>query len=179
MSTREPPRAAVSSETGAPPPPRRERGAPDDRAAGGPNAATAAVVPGPVIVAPSARRPTPAVSGAGRRGRPEPTAAPGGRDSLPLVLRVLAWVVALPLSLAIVGLPARKLGYLSSQRLLDVFVESGTGRLVPLAVVVVLWGLVTAMLVTLLVEGGRHWMLRRRAAAAQDRRPNGSTRRGS
>jgi hypothetical protein len=145
-------------------------------------AATADVSPAPVVVAP---RPAPAAvaSGSRRRVRAEETASLEGRDSLPLVLRVLAWVVALPLSLAIVGLPARKLGYLSSQRLLDVFVESGTDRFVPLAVVVVLWGLVTAVVVTLLVEGGRHWMLRRRrhrtAPVAQDRSRAGSGRRGT
>jgi len=89
--------------------------------------------------------------------------APDGRtrENLPLVLRVLAWVVALPLGLAIVGFPARKAGVLSSQDLLDVIVERDLGRFVPLVVVVLLWALVSAVLVTIFVDGGRRLMLRR------------------
>jgi uncharacterized integral membrane protein len=79
-----------------------------------------------------------------------------------LPLRVLAWVVALPLGLAIVGLPARKAGYLSSQKLLDVIVKSDMARFVPIVVIIVLWAVVSAVLVTLFVEGGRRLMLRRR-----------------
>jgi hypothetical protein len=83
---------------------------------------------------------------------------------------VLCWVIALPLGLAIVGLPARKAGYLSSQKLLDVIVKSDLSRFVPIIVIILLWALVSALLVTLFVEGGRRLMLRRRRnAAASDR----------
>ena len=72
-------------------------------------------------------------------------------------------VIAIPLGLALVGIPARKAGYLSSQKLLDIVIERNLDRYVPLAVIVVLWALVTALLVQLLVEGG-DWLMRRRQA---------------
>jgi len=77
--------------------------------------------------------------------------------------RVVAWIVAIPLGLALVGIPARKAGYLSSQKLLDIVIKRNFDRYVPLAVIVVLWAIVTALLVQLLVEGGG-WLVRRRQA---------------
>ena len=59
------------------------------------------------------------------------------------------WVVALPIALVAVGIPARKAGYLTGQKLLDVIVKHDLGRFVPLLVIVALWALVTAILVTL------------------------------
>jgi hypothetical protein len=70
--------------------------------------------------------------------------------------------VALPIALVAVGLPARKAGYLTGQRLLDVIVEHDLGRFVPLLVIVALWALVTAVLVTLFLEGST-WFAARRA----------------
>ena len=83
------------------------------------------------------------------------------RTQLPWPFRVLAWVIAIPLGLALVGIPARKAGYLSSQKLLDIVIERDLDRYVPLAVIVILWVLVTALLVQLLVGGGG-WLMRRR-----------------
>jgi hypothetical protein len=85
------------------------------------------------------------------------------RDALPLGVRIGAWVLAVPIGLAIVGIPARALGYLTSQKLLDVFVKHNLSRFVPLVVIVVLWALATTILVEVFVEGGRWLMLRRRA----------------
>jgi len=85
------------------------------------------------------------------------------RTRLPWPLRVGAWIIAIPLGLALVGIPARKAGYLSSQKLLDIVIKRNFDRYVPLAVIVVLWALVTALLVQLLVEGGG-WLMRRRHA---------------
>jgi hypothetical protein len=90
------------------------------------------------------------------------------RTRLPWPLRLLAWVVAIPLGLALVGIPARRAGYLSSQKLLDIVIERDLDRYVPLAVIVVLWALVTALLVQLLVEGGGWLMRRRRARRTQE-----------
>ena len=96
--------------------------------------------------------------GSGRgAGRTKPP-----RDSLPLGVRIAAWVLAVPVGLAIVGIPARILGYLTSQKLLDVFVKHTLARYVPLAVIVVLWALATTVLVEVFIEGGRWIMLRRR-----------------
>jgi len=74
----------------------------------------------------------------------------------------VAWLVAVPLGLVLVGIPARKAGYLDSQKLLDIVIGRDTAsRYLPLLVIVVLWALVTALLVQLIVEGGG-WLLRRR-----------------
>jgi hypothetical protein len=71
-------------------------------------------------------------------------------------------VLAVPIGLAIVGIPARILGYLTSQKLLDVIVKHNLSRFVPLLVIVVLWALATTVLVEIFIEGGRWLMLRRR-----------------
>lgn len=77
--------------------------------------------------------------------------------------RLLCWVVAVPTGLALVGLPARHFGYLSSQRLLDVVIEHDVGRFVPLLVVVALWALATALIVHVLLE----WLRRHRIRALE------------
>jgi hypothetical protein len=153
---------------GAPLPAPRRRSRPTmtagGAAAGAGGTAVLSSTPSPGIVAPvtppatePARGATPVGERAARsdRGR-------GSREALPIPLRVLAWLVALPLGLVIVGFPARKAGYLSSQKLLDVIVKSDLSRFVPIVVIVVLWALVSAALVTLFVEGGRRLMVRRR-----------------
>ncbi len=157
--------APAASAPGAPAPPRRGRGrAP----AAAPVAAGGTAVLAPSSAPPTAR-PTATPSTPARTGGPVGTPgrrSEGGRDQLPLVLRIGAWVVALPLGLIIVGLPARQLGYLSSQKLLDVIVKRDLGRFLPIVVVIALWALVSAVLVTLIVEGGRRWMLRRQRKKA-------------
>jgi hypothetical protein len=129
-------------------------------AAAGAAGGTAVLAPEPPRAAP-VPGPVGAPEGRGRASRTD-----GGREALPLWLRIVIWVVALPLSLVIVGVPARSAGYLTSQKLLDVIVKHDVGRFVPIVVIVALWALVTALLVTGLVEGGRWWMLRRRGRAA-------------
>ena len=135
---------------------------------------SAAPVPTPTAVVPSV--PADAADAADaaaaaegvRAARPCRTraAAAAGRDQLPVALRILIWVIALPLGLALVGIPARKGGYLTSQKLLDVVIKHNLDRFVPLAVIVLLWALATAILVHLLAEGGRWYMNRRRAERA-------------
>ena len=80
-----------------------------------------------------------------------------------MVVRFLAWVIAIPLGLILVGIPARRAGYLSGQKLLDVVIGHNLDRYLPLVVIVLLWALVTALLVQLLAEGGS-WLMRRRRA---------------
>ena len=86
---------------------------------------------------------------------PAPARARGDHPGVSRALRILAWVVALPIALVVVGIPARTAGYLNSQRLLDVIVKHDIGRFVPLLVIVALWALVTAVLVTVFIEGAR------------------------
>ena len=95
------------------------------------------------------------------------TKAPGGRQELPIILRLLAWVIAIPLGLILVGVPARRAGYLTGQKLLDVVIGRDLNRYFPLVVIVVLWALVTSVLVQLLAEGGG-WLMRRRRARRAD-----------
>ena len=110
----------------------------------------------PAPRAPSAKQPPSPRGVSGRR----PSKS---RAQLPWPLRLLAWVIAIPLGLALVGIPARRAGYLSSQKLLDIVIERDLDRYLPLAVIVVLWALVTALLVQLLIEGGG-WLMRRHQA---------------
>jgi hypothetical protein len=78
----------------------------------------------------------------------------------------VAWVVAVPLGFVITAWPAYQLGFIKKNDVLDIFVGTGTGRYVRLAIGTAVWALVTALLVQLFVEGGRAWAARRRASAA-------------
>src|SRR4029078_7918904 len=111
---------------------------------------------------------------------PKPAKAKGAdarpakvRTRLPWPFRLLAWIIAIPLGLALVGIPARKAEYLSSQKLLDIVIERNLDRYLPLAVIVILWALVTALLLQLVVEGGG-WLLRRRQARRASQAPQAS-----
>jgi hypothetical protein len=118
--------------------------------------------PRPVLVDTAGHPPAEQRSKKRRAGAAAATGV-NGRDRLPLVLRVLAWFIAVPLGLALVGIPARESGYLTGQKLLDVVIGRDLDRFFPLVVIVVLWALVTAILVQVLVEGGA-WLMRRRRA---------------
>src|SRR5262245_10244287 len=76
--------------------------------------------------------------------------------------RVLAWIVAVPLGLLLTAWPALHFDLLKKDDLLDVFVGEGSGRYVRLLVFAGAWALVTALLVSLFVEGGRWLAVRRR-----------------
>ena len=158
---------------GTPPAPPRRRPSPSPTSAmpespAAPPRTTAA--PTPVIATPPAATASrgaapPRGRGSGGSEPPPPSRRPP-RSTLPLWMRIGAWVLAVPIGLALVGIPARSLGYLTSQKLLDVFVKHTLSRFVPLLVIVVLWALATTILVEILVEGGRWIMLRRQRHAA-------------
>jgi hypothetical protein len=169
-------RRPVSTGQGAPPPPRRGSGSATDPAPPAPRRRERNAEP--VVVQPTVAAPV----SAGAAGKPPKTpkpSKPGGaqarpakaRTQLPWPFRVLAWVIAIPLGLALVGIPARKAGYLSSQKLLDIVIERNLDRYLPLAVIVILWALVTALLVQVLVEGGG-WLMRRREERRAQPVPN-------
>ena len=150
-----PPRRGSGSATEpAPPPPRRRD--PDAEPVVVPSTTVAAPIVDGAASAPPKTPRAPKVKG--QDARP-----PKERTRLPWPWRLLAWVIAIPLGLALVGIPARKAGYLSSQKLLDIVIERDLDRYLPLAIIVILWALVTALLVQLLVEGGA-WLMRRRQA---------------
>jgi hypothetical protein len=102
-------------------------------------------------------------SGRDRRSRRAPSSS---RAKVHWYWRVLAWIVAVPLAFVVTGWPAYKLGFIKKDDLLDIFVGTGTGRYVRLAIVTLVWAVVTALLVQLLVEGGRVWANRRRRSRA-------------
>jgi len=161
--------------TVAPPAPRRRSRSTAAAGAAAAGAAavgggTAVLTPGSAPLAAPAPSSVPAPAGrSSRRSIRSGGARDKGRDSLPLWMRIATWVLALPIALAIVGIPARQLGYLTSQKLLDVIVKRDLSRFVPILVIVVLWAFVTAVLVTVFIEGGRRLMLRHRARVAERR----------
>ncbi len=89
-------------------------------------------------------------------------ATPAGPRSRPWWLRILAWVIALPLALIIIGIPARAAGYLTGQKLLDVIIKQGLSRFFPVLLIILLWSITTVILVTLIVEIGSVLLARRR-----------------
>jgi len=161
------PVAAVTSGSGSPPAPPKRRGGGAVAAASGtaavpvPAATTSAgdLGAGGVVVA------APPVRGSGGRGSPVrgDERLDGAPRPVKIYWRVLAWLVALPISLAAVGIPARRAGYLNSQRLLDVIVENSLTRFVPILVIIVLWALMTAVLVTVMLTVGQRLAARRRS----------------
>ena len=81
--------------------------------------------------------------------------------------RMLAWLIALPLGLFAVVVPARRLGFLSGQRLLDVVVGTGWSRYWRVLVIAPAWALVTTLLVHLMLFGLRKLVERRDAIRAE------------
>jgi hypothetical protein len=81
--------------------------------------------------------------------------------------RVLAWLIALPLGLFAVVVPARRLGFLSGQRLLDVVVGTGWSRYWRVLLIAPAWALVTTLLVHLMLFGLRKLGERRQAIRAE------------
>jgi hypothetical protein len=105
------------------------------------------------------------------------TAAAGPRP-IALPLRLLAWVVALALALAVTVWAARVSGWLSGNRLVDVF--TGTGGLTRYLRVLALapvWALITTLFLTGILEGGRALARRRGVARANRNGSRGGARR--
>ena len=101
---------------------------------------------------------------------PRPSTDAPRTDAVALPLRVLAWVVALALGLVVTIWVARVTGWLSGDRLVDVFVGTGITRYIRVIAVAPVWAMFTTLLLTLFLEGGRA-LARRRAekrTAAKD-----------
>ena len=90
-----------------------------------------------------------------------------GGKILSLPLRLMAWIIGMAVGGIVVLAVARKSRFLSGQRVIDIVTGSGWARYGRLAVVALAWGLVSALLVHLLVEGGRAIASRRRLRHAQ------------
>ncbi|HEY4398591.1 MAG TPA: hypothetical protein VGO28_13045 [Acidimicrobiia bacterium] len=115
--------------------------------------------------APAAARPAASLGSSAAAAQP---------DAIVLPLRILAWVVALFLGLVVTVWVARVTGWLSGDRLVDVFVGTGLARYIRVLAVAPVWALFTTLLLTSFLEGGRA-LARRRAekrAATNGSRPD-------
>jgi hypothetical protein len=86
---------------------------------------------------------------------------------------VLAWVAALALGLVVTLWVARVTGWLSGDRLVDVFIQTGLARYIRVIAIAPVWALFTTLFLTLFLEGGRALARRRaekRAAGESPRR---------
>ena len=106
--------------------------------------------------------PAAAVPAAGPRA-----AATRASVSVPIWMRALLWIVALPLSFVIVFGFARAVGVLTSNQITDIWLAPGSGRFWPVARLLPFVALVTAAL----VQAGVILLSRRRERAPARRRP--------
>ncbi|HMF84116.1 MAG TPA: hypothetical protein VKI01_12645 [Acidimicrobiia bacterium] len=112
----------------------------------------------------------------GSRRRPGPTpssakAESASPDAVSRLLRVVAWVVAMVLGLVVTLWIARTSGWLSGDRLVDVFTQEGWARYIRVVAVAPVWALFTTLLLTLFLEGGRA-LARRRAEKLAESEPS-------
>jgi hypothetical protein len=106
---------------------------------------------------------------------PRPAAGVAPRnEKVALPLRVIAWVVALALGLVVTLWIARVTGWLSGDRLVDVFIQTGLARYIRVIAIAPVWALFTTLLLTLFLEGGRALARRR----AEKRAAGDSSKRG-
>ena len=148
-------------------PRRRDPNAPDVTTADPATRAAPVTTAAAVSATVSAAGPAEDASDDRRRGRAPKTSAPAPQSKrVSWYWRLLAWVVAVPLGFVITAWPAYELGFIKKDDVLDIFVGTGSGRYVRLAIATAVWALVTALLVQLFVEGGRAWAARRRSRAA-------------
>ena len=110
--------------------------------------------------------PAPKAARPAKAARPSAAAVPR-TDTIALPLRVLAWVVALALGLVVTIWVARITGWLSGDRLVDVFVGTGMTRYIRVIAVAPVWALFTTLLLTLFLEGGRALARRRSEKRAE------------
>jgi hypothetical protein len=119
----------------------------------------------------------PAAARAAKVPRPAAGSAPK-TEAVALPLRVLAWVVALALGLVVTLWVARVTGWLSGDRLVDVFTQTGLARYIRVIAIAPVWALFTTLLLTLFLEGGRALARRRAEKRAAGYRSQRGRRRG-
>jgi hypothetical protein len=107
-------------------------------------------------------------------------------DELHRLVRILIWIVAVPLGFILVFGATRFLGLLSQRQLEDTFLLSGWSRFWPIVRVLPFWALISALVVHFANIGIVRWrqVAKQRATrpggASRSRRPiNGRPRRGS
>ncbi len=113
--------------------------------------------PGVAPVEVPARAPAPPAPPEARPPRREPPGEAAPR--MPLVLRLVVWIVAVPVGGAVALLAARLIGFVDGSRLIDMISGDGWGRFSRLWALVPVWALLTAGL----VQVAEHLWNRRRA----------------
>ncbi len=141
-------------------------------ASGPPDAAVAAATRpvhavGETAVLPSvsAAQPVPAAAPAAPAGAGPP---PAHHPMATLPLRIGAWVVAVPAGLFVVAIVADVLGFVTKDRLIQMFRSANPLHYLRLLALVPFWALVTATIAQVLIEGSR-WLMARRNAASSAR----------
>ena len=86
---------------------------------------------------------------------------------IPFWMRLLVWLIAVPLGFVIVFGVARGLGFLTQTQLEDVFLESGWDRFWPVARLLPFVALVTAAIVHFAILFGSRWRVRHSMAPLQ------------
>jgi len=111
----------------------------------------------------------PAAARASHAAKPRGAAVrPGATKPVTLPWRALAWAAALPLALVVTVWLARTSGWLSGERLVDVFTGTGFTRYIRVVAIAPVWALFTALFLTLFLEGGQA-LARRRAEKRLER----------
>jgi hypothetical protein len=154
---------AASGASNVTPPPRRRAGVPPSPEVIGATATLSATDTGNGSRPPQSPQPA-----------PPRASAPAARSRAHWYWRLAAWIVAVPIAFVVTAWPAYEFGLIRKDDVLDVFVGSGVGRYTRLALFTLIWALVTAVLVQLLVEGGRWWS-RRRRGRRRTASPRGAT----
>jgi len=146
---------------------------------------TSVLPPRKATAAPTA----PAAARATASARPRPTAPPPAgavrkekekreKEKASLPVRILAWVIALPLGLVATVWVARITGWLSGERLVDIFTGTGTARYIRLIAIAPVWALFTTLVLSLFLEGGRVLARRRAEKRAEVNEQKRRARRG-
>lgn len=129
----------------------------------------------PEAAAARARTAAPSSATVARQGRAAPEVEAEASDApnrLPLPLRLLAWGAALVLGLVVTAWIARVSGWLSGDRLVDVFTATGgIERYLRVLAVAPVWALLTTGFLTLFIEGGRALARRRAEKRAEEGAP--------
>jgi hypothetical protein len=105
--------------------------------------------------------------------RPRRPTEPREKEKASVLVRLLGWAIALPLGLIATLWIARITGWLSGERLVDIFTGTGSARYIRVLAIAPVWALFTTLILTLLVEAGRALARRRaekRAEADSSRR---------
>jgi hypothetical protein len=136
--------------------------------------------------APASRTAAAAASPAAARPRPAPRPPVGAvgekekkeKEKASLPVRLLGWAIALPLGLAATLWLARITGWLSGERLVDVFTGTGSARYIRVIAIAPVWALFTTLILSLFLEAGRALARRQAEKRAEAKGAGRGVRRG-